>query len=48
MSISDIIRTDADRIFTVDPECIIIYTGDTPGDIKPFIRIGTWLNMPWN
>ncbi|HOO71149.1 MAG TPA: hypothetical protein PK926_05240 [Spirochaetota bacterium] len=46
MEISDIIKSDQDRLFIVDPECYILYTGDTPEDQKPFIRIGNWINMP--
>lgn len=46
MEISDIIKTDTDRIFTVDPECYIIFTGESTDDIQPFIRIGTWTDMP--
>ena len=42
MTISEIIKSDADRLFIVDPECYIIYTGETPDDDKPFIRIGNW------
>jgi len=46
MNISDIIKKDSDRVFQVDNECIILYTGDSLQDDKPFIRIGTWINMP--
>ncbi len=46
MQISDIIKSDADRIFTVDSECFIIFTGDSETDQKPFIRIGNWINLP--
>lgn len=46
MEIRDIIKTDEDRVFIVDPECFIIFTGDSTDDIKPFIRIGTWAEMP--
>ncbi len=46
MEISDIIRTDQDRLFVVDPECYIIFTGTSIEDNKPFIRIGNWLDMP--
>jgi len=46
MEIKDIIKTDSDRLFIVDPECFIIFTGDSIEDIRPFIRIGNWLNIP--
>jgi hypothetical protein len=46
MQISDIIKSDADRVFYVDSECFIIFTGDSETDQKPFIRIGNWINLP--
>jgi hypothetical protein len=46
MEIHDIIKTDSDRLFIVDPECYILFTGETTDDIKPFIRIGNWIDMP--
>ncbi len=46
MEISDIIKKEADRIFIVDPECFIIFTGDSTDDSRPFIRIGNWLDLP--
>src|SRR3990172_9044236 len=46
MEIKDIIKTDADRLFIVDPECYILFTGETKDDIQPFIRIGNWMDMP--
>jgi hypothetical protein len=46
MEIKDLIRSDDDRLFIVDPECYIIFTGETTDDIKPFIRIGNWNDMP--
>jgi hypothetical protein len=46
MEIKDIITSDSDRLFIVDPECYIIFTGETTDDIKPFIRIGNWNDMP--
>lgn len=46
MEIKDIIKSDSDRLFIVDPECYIIFTGETTNDIKPFIRIGNWNDMP--
>jgi hypothetical protein len=46
MELNDIIRKDSDRIFMVDPECFIIFTGSTLDDQQPFIRIGNWFDMP--
>ena len=46
MEIKDLIKSDDDRLFIVDPECYIIFTGETTDDIKPFIRIGNWNDMP--
>ncbi len=46
MKISDIIKSDNDRLFIVDLECFIIYTGEELNDIRPFIRIGTWSDLP--
>jgi hypothetical protein len=46
MEIKDIIKTDADRLFIVDPECYIIFTGESKDDIQPFIRIGNWMDLP--
>ena len=46
MEIKDIIKTDYDRLFIVDPECYIIFTGDSTDDLQPFIRIGNWINLP--
>lgn len=46
MQISDIIKDDNDRIFVIDPECFIIFTGDSLDDDRPFIRIGNYEHMP--
>jgi len=46
MNLSDIIIHDSDRLFFVDSECFIIFTGEGVLDDKPFIRIGTWPEMP--
>jgi len=46
MEIRDIIQSDRDRLFIVDPECYIIFTGDSTQDEQPFIRIGNWQDMP--
>ncbi|MCU0843908.1 MAG: hypothetical protein MUC76_03165 [Spirochaetes bacterium] len=46
MEISDVIRQDGDRLFILDHDCYVIFTGDTVDDEKPFIRIGNWINLP--
>lgn len=46
MELSDVIRQDADRLFILDHDCYVIFTGDTVDDEKPFIRIGNWANLP--
>lgn len=46
MELHDIIKKDSDRLFIVDTECYIIFTGDSIQDDRPFIRIGTWLDLP--
>ncbi len=46
MELKDIIKNDNDRLFIIDNECFIIFTGDTTDDEKPFIRIGNWLDLP--
>lgn len=46
MELHDIIKNDDERLFIVDNECFLIFTGDSIEDEKPFIRIGTWKDMP--
>jgi len=46
MKLSDIIQNDNDRLFVVDTECFIIFTGGSINDDRPFIRIGTWADLP--
>lgn len=46
MEIKDLIKSEKDRIFVLDRECFIIFTGDDLTDEKPFIRIGTWTDLP--
>jgi len=46
MHLSDIIKSDQDRLFIVDTECFIIFTGESLNDDRPFIRIGTWYDLP--
>lgn len=46
MKLSDIIKDDSDRLFIVDTECFIIFTGGSINDDRPFIRIGTWSDLP--
>jgi hypothetical protein len=44
--IRSIIASDHDRLFVVDHECCILYTGESTDDLNPFIRVGTWHRMP--
>ena len=46
MKLDEIIKNDSDRLFLVDTECFIIFTGDSIQDERPFIRIGTWMDLP--
>ncbi|HPS57488.1 MAG TPA: hypothetical protein PK514_05220 [Spirochaetota bacterium] len=46
MTFKEIIRENADRLFVVDTECFIIFTGSSINDDRPFIRIGTWYDLP--
>ncbi len=46
MELSDVIRQDGDRLFILDHDCYVIFTGDTIDDERPFIRIGNWMNLP--
>ena len=46
MAFREIIRENADRLFVVDTECFIIFTGSSINDDRPFIRIGTWYDLP--
>jgi len=46
MQLSDIIQNNSDRVFIVDTECFIIFTGVSLNDDRPFIRIGTWYDLP--
>jgi len=46
MQLSEIIKNNSDRLFIVDTECFIIFTGGSINDERPFIRIGTWYDLP--
>jgi hypothetical protein len=46
MQLTDIIKNNSDRLFIVDTECFIIFTGGSLNDERPFIRIGTWYDLP--
>lgn len=46
MELNKIIKDNSDRLFIVDTECFIIFTGDSIQDDRPFIRIGTWFDLP--
>lgn len=45
MILKEIIENDSDRLFIVDNECYIVFTGDSLEDDRPFIRIGNWLDL---
>ena len=45
-AIGDIIRKETDRLFIVDRECYIIFTGTSLEDDRPFIRIGNYIDLP--
>lgn len=46
MKLGDIIRNDSDRLFAIDRECYIIFTGNSLNDDRPFIRIGNYIDLP--
>ncbi len=46
MTFREIIRENTDRLFIVDTECFIVFTGSSINDERPFIRIGTWYDLP--
>ena len=46
MRIEDIVRSDVERLFIIDRECFVIYTGNSLEDDKPFIRIGNYIDLP--
>ncbi len=46
LTLDDIIKTERDRLFVIDRECFIVFTGDSLDDEKPFIRIGTYVDLP--
>lgn len=46
MELEDIIKEETDRLFIIDRECYIIYTGSFLDDEKPFIRIGNHKDLP--
>ncbi|HON78725.1 MAG TPA: hypothetical protein PK544_09565 [Spirochaetota bacterium] len=46
MKLSEIIRNDSDRLFVIDRECFIIFTGSSLNDERPFIRIGNYIDLP--
>ncbi len=45
-AINDIIRREEDRLFIIDRECCIIYTGSSLEDERPFIRVGNYIDLP--
>lgn len=46
MELGDIIKADGDRLFILDNECYILFSGETLEDEVPFIRIGNWVDLP--
>ncbi|TAL37123.1 MAG: LysM domain-containing protein [Spirochaetes bacterium] len=46
MKLAEFIERAADRLFILDNECHVIFTGDSLTDERPFIRIGNWMNLP--
>lgn len=45
-SIDELITSEELRLFVLDRECYVLYTGDELKDPRPFIRIGTWKDLP--
>ncbi len=45
-AISEIIQRESDRLFVIDRECYVIFTGTSLSDERPFIRIGNCMNLP--
>ena len=45
-AIGEIIQKEQDRLFIVDRECYIIFTGTSPEDERPFIRVGNYIDLP--
>jgi len=46
MTFKEIIKENTDRLFIVDTECFIVFTGSSINDDRPFIRFGTWYDLP--
>lgn len=36
----------SDRVYRLDRDCLLVYTGRDPRDARPFLRIGTGQSMP--
>ena len=45
-AISAIIQRESDRLFIIDRECYVIFTGTSLSDQRPFIRIGNCMDLP--
>lgn len=45
-SLQEIIPREEDRLFIIDRECYIIFTGSTLSDERPFIRLGNYIDLP--
>ncbi len=46
MALEDIIKEETNRLFIIDRECYIIFTGSSSDEKKSFIRIGTYRDLP--
>ncbi len=44
--LKEIIPHEEDRLFIIDRECYIIFTGTTLRDERPFIRLGNFIHLP--
>lgn len=45
-ALQEIIPREEDRLFIIDRECYIIFTGTTLSDERPFIRLGNFIDLP--
>ncbi len=45
-ALKEIIPKEEDRLFIIDRECYIIFTGTTLTDERPFIRLGNFIDLP--
>lgn len=45
-ALQEIIPREEDRLFIIDRECYIIFTGTALTDERPFIRLGNFIDLP--